>query len=652
MLYLSHLRSLLHTHLASVWHHYLSRMLLSTKCCLVITAAATAGLWRGQNNVSALALPSSTASNIRRAMDLSNKANVDPTFAKEACELWCSILDTTDCADTKLPPLPLSAMPAAHALHASTLVRIGRDKEAIAQYQKSLTYLKDAGALSKPLTKEESDIRMGMGKSLQRLLRYREAADTFIVLVERCYDDNGVVIQKRGVQLARADSMQCAALCYMRIGELNSAIAILDKPDIQGADLNGMLGALLLLQIMQSRDVTKAKGGERKYAETIKRAKELLLDSIGDTSTPLYNWLYLTINPDQLDETSCEPFHGKKEVSSLYLSFALVNNSPFDDPDLINLDDKILLHSAMSPCYHGNYFWPLGHILPDESDRFKSLRAKDTTNRKEWILKERSGYGSHGNTIASFDEVLSIYDERCSEEGEQILCQRVVEPPMLIEGRKFSLRIYVVYFPEGRRFSADGDETMGSEVYVSASEGLVKYASALYGDNSDMTDQDDQYMTNSGRGDGRSSLQQNLRQLQSEFQSKGLDYDKMWNSIEHSIGIVMKRYFQLKQDEKSASGGSQDRDSVAQGSFTPFCSVPKILGFDYILDSSLHPYLLEVNRFPGLEPRSSMDADVKQSIVYDAWAAASDRMRIPKQYIQDLRPSKYKGFSLKKLTIS
>jgi hypothetical protein len=254
-----------------------------------------------------------------------------------------------------------------------------------------------------------------------------------------------------------------------------------------------------------------------------------------------------------------------------------------------------------------------------------------------WILKERSGYGSHGNSIVSMDAVLSMYDT--GKLDQDILCQKILEPPMLINGRKFSLRIYVVYFPGSER-SIDAEKSMDAEVYIST-EGLVKYAAEQYKDTITKgrasSSLDDQHMTNSGRGDGRSSQQQTLQQLQIEFQTNGLNYEQMWKQIERSIKTVMKIYMRFR-----------DKEPLLKD-YQPFYTVPKILGFDYILDSTEQPYLLEVNRFPGLEPRSSMDSDVKHAVVYDAWIAASDRAGIPKEYLWNLRPQNYNGFSLKRI---
>jgi hypothetical protein len=69
------------------------------------------------------------------------------------------------------------------------------------------------------------------------------------------------------------------------------------------------------------------------------------------------------------------------------------------------------------------------------------------------------------------------------------------------------------------------------------------------------------------------------------------------------------------------------------------------------MDAYRNPWLLEVNRFPGLEPRSSMDAAVKQTVIYDAWLAAADRVQLNREVIGDIRPLNYKSYSLTKVSI-
>ncbi len=590
----------------------------------------------------------SAASIVRHAIELSNKANADPSFGEEACRLWTSILNKGNSGNGRLP-FPIGAMSAAHGLHASTLVRIGRDKEAIIEYTTSLAYLREDGALLMPMTKEESDIRVGMGQSLQRMLRYHEAADAFLYVAARCADINHNVAGEREqkmswVHLALSNSIKSAALCFMRSGDLDSATSVLEKYDGKDVEVHEMYGALILIKTCSTTSVLQ----DADELERFQSAMQLLNDVKGYSASPLYTWIHLTSRLDQLVRLPLEPLLSK--TADAYLILAKANNSPFDDPDLLNLDDKVRLHSVLNgPDCCGKIFWPQGYILPNEYDSFLDKEFTSSNeilmNKKKWVLKERSGYGSHGNSIASTDEVVSRYD--AGELAEAILCQRIIDPPMLMSGRKFTLRIYVIHFPGGRNVGASKD----SEVYIS-SEGLVKFASAPFvGDaaNPNAADLDDQYMTNSGRGDGRSTSQHSLHQLQRAFLENGMDYQIMWESIEESVQVVMKKYAQLQHDD---SPDHSSGHSFIRNPYSPLCSIPKILGFDYILNSSAKPFLLEINRFPGLEPRSSMDSDVKHTIIYDAWVTASDRMGMPRMFVQNLCPSAYKGCSLKRIYLT
>lgn len=590
--------------------------------------------------VSAMATPPTptSASIMRRAIELSTKANADPSFGEEACMLWKSVLYSKESS------FPLAAMSVAHGLHACTLARIGEDNEAIVEYTTALELMEESGAFSGPMTKDEMSLREGMGRSLQRLFRYDEAADAFLKVAARCAEidvtTNGQRTTERSwKQNSHSNSVRSAALCCMRNGDLISALSTIEKYEGIDAELDGMNGALLLLKSCSS--AVRMEAAERH--ESSKKAMKLLFTASANSS-PLYKWMYLASHIEKRDRI--EPLDSKADGAVLAL--AGINNSAFDDPDLINLDDKVRLHSILMDTSSGFSFWPQGFILPVEYDSFQSELYNNggddvDPGQLKWILKERNGYGSHGNMLASTDKVLSMYDS--GEFDEPILCQRIVDPPLLIDGRKFSLRIYAVYFPRGI-LPGNVNELFDAGVFIST-EGLVKYAAATYDGALTPEFSDDQYMTNSGRGDGRSALQHNLIHLQNEFQRSGIKYRKVWESIEQSVQIVMARYLQLQRDDTPSLLSSGQ--SFIRNSHLPFCCIPKILGFDYILDSSAKPYLLEVNRFPGLEPRSSMDSLVKQTVVYDAWVMASDRTGLPDTFFRNFRPPNHKGSSLKQL---
>ncbi|KAL3806077.1 LOW QUALITY PROTEIN: hypothetical protein ACHAXA_008525 [Cyclostephanos tholiformis] len=573
---------------------------------------------------------------VRRAIDLSNKANADPSFADEAS------VDFNPEQREKLP-LPPGAMSAAHGLHASTLVRLGRDKDAIIEYSKSLAYLKESGALSVPLTKEESHVHVW--DNLFNECSGMTAAEVFLGVATRCAETirSEVVGEREGkmswVHFACTNAIESAALCYMRSGNLDLAMSVLEKYDWKDAQVNGMYGAIVLIKMYSTVSVLQ----DADENETFHSAMKLLSGVNDHSASPLYKWIHLT---SQINKPVSLPLgQFLCESADAYLILAKANNSPFDDPDLINLDDKVRLHSVLngSGC-DGKVFWPQGYILPDEYDLFLAESTGNNWNEKKWMLKERSGYGSNGNSIVSADELVSMYDSGGLVDA--ILCQRIVESPMLMKGHKITLRIYVIYFPGDR----NGEELKDSEVYIST-EGLVKYASAPFvgvSANPNAADLNDQYMTNSGRGDGRSAPQHSLHQLRQAFQKNGMDYQMMWEGIEESVQVVMEKYAQFQRDVSLDHSCGR---SFIRNAYSPIRSIPKIMGFDYILDSSAKPFLLEINRFPGLEPRSSMDLDVKHAIIYDAWIAASDRMAIPRMFVENLRPASYKGYSLKRLAL-
>jgi hypothetical protein len=59
--------------------------------------------------------------------------------------------------------------------------------------------------------------------------------------------------------------------------------------------------------------------------------------------------------------------------------------------------------------------------------------------------------------------------------------------------------------------------------------------------------------------------------------------------------------------------------------------IPKILGLDFVVEDNCgtrppKAWLVEVNRFPGMEPRDEMDSIVKTQVVLDAWRKATERV--------------------------
>jgi hypothetical protein len=117
-----------------------------------------------------------------------------------------------------------------------------------------------------------------------------------------------------------------------------------------------------------------------------------------------------------------------------------------------------------------------------------------------------------------------------------------------------------------------------------------------------------------------SNERHDLRYLKKELKRKdGLAYTNFWSQIENIVQHVMTKYIAIR-DEGLPTAFIQTDLEESRADTPESCTAqslscaPKILGFDFIMDAYRNPWLLEVNRFPGLEPRSSIDAAVKQTV--------------------------------------
>ena len=565
-------------------------------------------------------LSSESIKALRHATALTNRANADPSYASDACKLWSSILTKKE--DVML--LPRDVLSAAHALYASALVRMGRDKDAIVQYQSSLDYC----STEMHISSNEIDVRMGLGKSFQRLLRYGEAKSVFLYIASRCS-------AHEKLHSYYSEALQRTVLCSMRLGEGTAFDIIRDfeistKGRAIDLDIVGIKGALLLLHSV-------AENNKADACDLLKRASE-------STDSILYKWLYFITQQTPTDPHDFPDTNSQRENN--IEQYAKINNSAFDDPSLIYLDDKLLLHSVVLKSIENAEFYPQSFVIPREMHLIRDVCSKEV--KQKWMLKDRSGYGSHGNRIVSATDLVELQLTSL----EPVLCQRIINPPMLLSGRKFSLRIYVVFFPKGMSLSRE-KAYLEAEVFLS-DDGLVKLASSEL----DSTDSlENQFMTNSGRGDGKSNLQYNLQYLRSDMEKKDINsYNDLWKRIQNVIHQVMSKYTKLRYGQSPIEILEDEEFLRETATDVPinceepvFSYIPKILGFDFMLDAFGNPWLLEVNRFPGLDSRSPMDAATKSNVIYDAWLVAADRAGLDRKFMHEIRPRSYKSFSLIKL---
>lgn len=544
-------------------------------------------------------------SKIRRGMHLSQEAKHNVTAAEEACSVWENVLSRPSVCSASESIITQDVLSLSKTLYASCLVRVGRDSDAISVYDSCLN-------VSDKL-EESTQWRLSKARCLQRLLKYSDAAEEF---------EKVVVDNNKGNEVGKRDAAKGASTCILRSsGNVARARKILNE----ALDNDSVLLSCCLEYLETGKEAQVID----KLQEVFSKMNAMSSDednSLNSTTTSflIYRWILATLkqrysrsNHLESETSTSSSSSDAERVSStldakdLFMELIRINTSPLDDPGLLRLDDKIELHKLLTTTtksieqFSSSEYWPKSLVLPTDSAEFDEKKCNDS---QLWISKSSAGYGSHGNQILSSANVRKRLDDD-SIETESYLLQRMVDPLMLLEGYKFSLRIYVVLFSS-------------EEAYIS-SKGLVKLASMPLrsGDERNPILDTKMHMTNSGRE--TVMRQEDLEYLWKECNNDA-EKEELWKDIcKVASDTLLVRYHQKMIEYID---DPQKREWKAR---REQWGIPKILGLDFVVQEGADgkkPWLVEVNRFPGLEPRDEDDRKIKYKIVRDAWKMASKRL--------------------------
>ncbi len=538
-------------------------------------------------------------SKIRRGMHLSQEAKHNVTAAEEACSVWENVLSRPSVSSLSDSIITQEVLSLSKTLYASCLVRVGRDPEAVSVYD---------SCLNSPNNHEESNQwRLSKARCLQRLLKYSAAAEEYEKVVTHAKSRND-----------KRDAAKGASTCILRSsGNVERARKILNEASDDDS--------LLLSCCLEYLETGEEAQAVNQLHEVLSKMNVMSSDEDNRLKSTtisflIYRWILATLklqhshNNHLEPETSANPPTDGERTSALgtkelFMELIRINTSPLDDPGLLRLDDKIELHNLLTSTTVGAFssleYWPESVVLPINSAEFDDKTCNDS---QLWISKSSAGYGSHGNEILTLADARKQFKEN-STETESYLLQRMVEPLMLLEGYKFSLRIYVVFFSS-------------EEAYIS-SKGLVKLASMPLRSSDERNSILDtkMHMTNSGRE--TVMRQEDLEYLWKECNNNA-EKEALWKDIcKVAFDALLVRYH---QEILEANAMPQKLEWEAR---REQWGIPKILGLDFVVQEGVDrkkPWLVEVNRFPGLEPRDEDDRKIKYKIVRDAWKMASERL--------------------------
>ncbi|EFJ42490.1 tubulin tyrosine ligase TtlE [Volvox carteri f. nagariensis] len=252
-------------------------------------------------------------------------------------------------------------------------------------------------------------------------------------------------------------------------------------------------------------------------------------------------------------------------------------------------------------------------VAPTEAAAAGASSAVASRTGELWILKTAQHLGK-GLKLVPLDAAAleASRPRRRPSQKPYVLAQRYVDRPLLVDGRKFGIRVWV---------AVTGFNPLRAYLH---SNGLVLFSTHGYDNNSWRTEAGDValgHITNYAQNmDG---TVWSLQQLEAHLGTE--KYGKMWRLVQRNSALVIAAALKhIKSDHEALK--------------CPSGMTCEVVGLDYLVDDQLHPWLLEVNGTPSLQvehedPRvEQLIHDQKYGMVQDLMSLLGMRERFKPRY--------------------
>eukprot|EP00931_Biecheleriopsis_adriatica_P043832 TRINITY_DN25047_c0_g1_i2.p1 TRINITY_DN25047_c0_g1~~TRINITY_DN25047_c0_g1_i2.p1 ORF type:complete len:1120 (-),score=230.23 TRINITY_DN25047_c0_g1_i2:276-3635(-) len=296
--------------------------------------------------------------------------------------------------------------------------------------------------------------------------------------------------------------------------------------------------------------------------------------------------------------------------------------------------DRLWCHFAEMAEMYGTGafdFVPETYVLPEQVEEFLACYER---TKCSWIVKPNAS--SRGRGIFMLRDLSELPLE------ETMVVSRYVDNPLLIQGLKFDLRVYVL---------VTAFEPLKAYIYR---EGLTRFASKTYSTKEEHMQDAFRHLTNYSINKNSCKFVENsdlradnvghkwsLSALNKHLHCVGVDVNLMWVRI---MDLIVKTLLSV---EPAISSRTRQMTPNRENCF-------ELYGFDVLVDEGLKPWLLEVNLSPSMQAESPLDWQIKSSLIADAFnlvgICATDRAAAPKppprsSYAQQPRQDKGAGKS-------
>jgi tubulin polyglutamylase TTLL6/13 len=200
-------------------------------------------------------------------------------------------------------------------------------------------------------------------------------------------------------------------------------------------------------------------------------------------------------------------------------------------------------------------------------------------------------------------------------EAEEVNClgdaivQEYIDQPLLIDGLKFDMRIYVLVSgcdPLRIFIHKEGLARFATEKYFKpAAWNLDKVCMHLT--NYSLNKSNPKFIKNKSANDDNQGHKRSLSSTLTYLEQKGFDVKQMWKQVSD---MVVKTIASIQPSLAHTYRTCRPADVTNAMCF-------EILGFDVILDKNFQPWLLEVNHSPSFETSTPLDKKIKTQVIVD-----------------------------------
>ncbi|KYN97543.1 tubulin--tyrosine ligase, putative [Plasmodium reichenowi] len=248
-------------------------------------------------------------------------------------------------------------------------------------------------------------------------------------------------------------------------------------------------------------------------------------------------------------------------------------------------------------CYN---FFPMTWILPNEVSDFKSY-FKRKGSSKTYIVKLKNSCQGKGIYLTKSLDDINKY--------ESCIIQKYIHKPLLINGLKFDIRLYVLLTgcdPLRIFLHEDGLVRFSIEKYRLPKHKNLKHIN-MHLTNFSINKMSDKFEYSLNPDDATIGHKRSWKVFLQKLKEQGLPMDSIMKKIEH---LIVKTISSIQPELNHYYNSAHYSDYSNSMCF-------EILGFDILLDYKLKPWLLEVNHSPSFSVLSKVDQKVKYAVIKD-----------------------------------